>query len=130
MPIPRTHTRERGATLIEVMIALVVLTVGILAVAQLFPVGSGRQARDRMLTTANYLAVQKVEQLTRLTWNDADLAVGTHGPETVGETGRFSRRWIVESMPAPLTNLRKVTVEVGFTAYRGDTISTSTYLRR
>jgi prepilin-type N-terminal cleavage/methylation domain-containing protein len=126
MPIPRTHTRERGATLIEVMIALVVLTVGILAVAQLFPVGSSRQARDRMLTTANYLAVQKVEQLTRLTWNDADLSVGTHGPET----GSFSRRWIVESMPAPLNNLRKVTVEVGFAAYRGDTISTSTYLRR
>jgi type II secretory pathway pseudopilin PulG len=122
-------SHERGASLVEVLIALVVLTVGILAVAQLFPAGSSRQSRNRMVTTANYLAQQKIEQLSRASWIHPDLSVGAHGPESL-ENGKYQRRWTVEPMAAPLSNLRKVTVDIGFTAYRGDTVQAITYLRR
>ena len=47
---------ERGTSLAELMIALVVLSIGLLAVAQLFPAGSRGQVQDRMLTTASYYA--------------------------------------------------------------------------
>ena len=42
---------ERGSTLIELMIALVILAIGLLAVNQLFPAGTRAQVRDRMLAS-------------------------------------------------------------------------------
>ena len=45
-PLALPHRSERGITLIEMMIALVVLSLGVLAIAQLFPAGTRRQVRD------------------------------------------------------------------------------------
>jgi Tfp pilus assembly protein PilV len=54
----RTNSRssERGTTLAELMIALLVLSLGILAMGQLFPAGSRNQLQARMTTTASYYA--------------------------------------------------------------------------
>ena len=125
---------ERGASLIELMIALVVLSLGILAVAQLFPAGARAQLSDRMMTAAGNHAQEKLEELNRLTWSDPALTVGRHPPgsatEALGTTGKWQRFYVVSTLPAPLDNLKKVTVTVGWT-YMGDrNVQSTTYLRR
>ena len=57
-PMPHAEN-ERGMSLIELLISLVVLAVGILAVGRMFPAGARSQAQDRILISANYYAQKK-----------------------------------------------------------------------
>jgi prepilin-type N-terminal cleavage/methylation domain-containing protein len=129
--IPRS---ERGASLIELMIALVVLSLGILGVAQLFPAGARSQLSDRMMTSGTYYTQQKLEELNRLTWADPALADGRHpggtATEPLGATGKWRRFYEVSTLPAPLDNLKKVTVTVAWTFMGDRSVQTTTYLRR
>lgn len=129
-----TRKSERGASLIELMIALVVLSLGILAVAQLFPAGARSQVRDRMMTSGSYYAQEKLEELNRIAWADPALATGRHPPgtasEALGATGKWRRHYEVAALPAPLDNLKKVTVTVGWTFMGVRSVQSVTYLRR
>jgi len=130
-PTPR---HERGASLIELMIALVVLSLGILAVAQLFPAGSRGQLSDRMLTNANYYAQEKIEVLNTLSFVDAQLTDGRHpagmATEACGTSGNWHRYYEVSTLAAPLDNLKKVTVTVQWTFMGNRQTQSTTYLRR
>ena len=125
---------ERGTSLIELMIALVVLSLGILAIAQMFPAGARGQAQDRMVTAGSYYADEQLEQLTRLTWSDPALTDGRHPPGTatvnLGTTGKWRRYYEVSTLPAPLDNLKKVTVTVTWDFMGTRSVQTTTYLRR
>lgn len=133
-PTATLRSAERGASLVELMIALVVLSLGILAVAQLFPAGARGQVSDRMMTAAGYHAQEKLEELNRLTWADPALSDGRHPPgiatEPLGSSGRWQRYYVVSTLPAPLDNLKKVTVTVGWTFMGERSVESTTYLRR
>ena len=60
--------RDRGFSLLEVLFATTIVAVGLAAVAQLFALSTGANARARMATFATVLAEQKMEQLRGLTW--------------------------------------------------------------
>ena len=128
-------TPQLGATLIELMIALVILGIGLLAVNQLFPAGTRAQVRDRMLASASGFVQQKIEQVSTYTWADTGLSLGRHPSgtqaEALGDFGNIRRYYQVDTMPIPLDNLRKVTVEAYWLSL-GDTmrVRTSTYVRR
>lgn len=128
------RTAERGASLIELMIALVVLSLGILTVAQLFPAGARAQMKDRMMTTGTFYAQSKLEELNRLTWADPALLDGRHPPgtatEALGASGAWRRHYEVSTLPAPLDNLKKVTVTVAWTFVGDRSVQSATYLRR
>lgn len=132
-PSPSNPGRdERGITLVEVLIALVVLSIGILAVGQLFPAGSRSQVRSRMTTSASYYAQEKLEELSCASFTGAALSVGRHptsGTEPVGSTGQWGRFYEVSALSAPLSNMKRVTVTV---EWAGGTrsVSTTTYVRR
>jgi Tfp pilus assembly protein PilV len=126
--------RERGTTLVELMIALVMLSLGILAIAQLFPAGTRSQLQNRLLTSASYYAQEKIETLSHTAWADSTLSVGRHpsgtSTEDIGTSGMWHRHYDVEQMPAPLDDLKKVTVTVAWT-YRGArSVQAITYQRR
>ena len=123
---------QRGTTLAELMIALVVLSIGILAVAQLFPAGSRGQVQDRMISTANYYAQQKIEQLMNVAWSDTTLTAGRHPAAASSDEvlGSWHRHYDVSVLAAPLDNLKKVTVTVSWNFQGPRSIATSTYVRR
>jgi Tfp pilus assembly protein PilV len=129
-PDPNRSRHERGTTIAELMVALVVLSIGILAVSQLFPAGTRTQVQSRMTNNANYYAQERLEQLRCLDWADADLTAGRHptsGTESLGTSGQWQRFYEVTTMAAPLGNLKRVDV----TVYWGqDTVTSTTYVRR
>jgi prepilin-type N-terminal cleavage/methylation domain-containing protein len=130
---PNPSRRERGTTLAELMIALVILSIGILAVAQLFPSGTSTQVQSRMANTANYYTQEKLEQLRTVAWADADLTVGRHpisGSEALGEAGQWQRFYEVSAMTAPLANLKKVEVTVQWNHRGIRSVTSTTYVRR
>ncbi len=128
--------RERGMSLVEVLVALVILSVGVLAVARMFPAGTRAQAQDHLLTAASDYSQEKIEQLTGKTWSDSTLTVGRHPAGTATESlggGRWHRFYTVTAMNAPLDNLKRVDVTVTYSGAGKSTASSvvaTTYVRR
>ena len=122
---------ERGTTLIELMVALVVLSIGVLGVAQLFPTGTRVQVQGRIRTEASQLSREKIEQLRELTNAAPELSVGRHpagAPENLGEVGNLHRYYDVEQMPSPIDNLKRITVSVTWKHARACTLQAVTYV--
>jgi type II secretory pathway pseudopilin PulG len=59
---------EGGFSLLEVLLATTILTVGLAALAQLFVVSTNANTSAKATTVASVLAAQKMEQLRGLTW--------------------------------------------------------------
>ncbi len=85
-----TDLKTRGFSLIEALIALFILSIGLLAVAQLMMVSLDRSESAKYDTKAIQIAQAKVEELRHLFGRSvatgespADLSVGSHGPATV-----------------------------------------------
>ncbi|MBI3939491.1 MAG: prepilin-type N-terminal cleavage/methylation domain-containing protein [Acidobacteria bacterium] len=85
---------SRGFTLLESMIALLVLTTGLLGTALLFVIAVQQNSYGRANTMAISVAVDRLENL-RSEYNSdlntgvtsSDLTAGSHGPVTVGIAG-------------------------------------------
>jgi prepilin-type N-terminal cleavage/methylation domain-containing protein len=61
-------TDARGFSLVEVIVAMLVLSVGLISIAQLFAVSTKGNTAARANTFTVMLAQQKMEQLRALTW--------------------------------------------------------------
>jgi type II secretory pathway pseudopilin PulG len=67
-PFLRRISGEGGFSLVEVLVATVVLTTGLIAVAQMFVASTNQNMDARRVTTTAVLAQQKIEQLRALAW--------------------------------------------------------------
>lgn len=124
---------ERGFTLVEAIVAMMVCTVGLVAMAELMAVTLRLQQLGRNSTSAVRLAQDKVDQLTTLNFTtaaaaacggsiDADVAGhfdtplrdnGTpNDPADDTVTKGYTRRWVISAGPDGDANLRQVTVRV------------------
>jgi prepilin-type N-terminal cleavage/methylation domain-containing protein len=102
----------RGFGLLEIMIALVVLTVGLLSAGKLLFVAASSASLARSKGTAAIAAQDALESLAALYQQNpsaADLTLGRHGPRQtqvvnpVDESilNRYSITWNVSSVPDP-----------------------------
>lgn len=64
---------QRGLTLVEMMIAMIVLSIGLLGVAGLQTRAILEGSSGRHLSEASAMARNRVEELGRLAWDDTDL---------------------------------------------------------
>lgn len=130
----RAPRNARGFSLIELMVALIVLSIGIFAVGRLFPGAKQGQTQDRLQASAGYLAQAELERLAGLDWADAELAAGRHpsgsAVQACGAGGRWSRWYVVEALAAPLDDLKKVTVTVTWVGAGGRSVVLATYVKR
>ncbi|MCI0417297.1 prepilin-type N-terminal cleavage/methylation domain-containing protein [bacterium] len=117
----------KGTTLVELLIAIVILAVGILGAMALFPQAYKGITRAGHISTLNHLGYQKIDQLrasASANWSHADLTDGGH-PATpaarmVGSTfPDYSITWVVDDdTPAGETGeIKTIVVEVGYLVY-------------
>ncbi len=129
---PRTAVAG-GFSLVEVMVAVVVLGIGLIGLAAVFPYGSKAGFEDRLTTQAVDLASQKMEQLRLKSYFDPDLTAGWHpsaSGESVGSNNRFTRRYLVTDLTGTMTNVKHVEVQVTWASTQPDTVRLVTYFRR
>ena len=101
---------QEGLTLVEVLIASLVLLIGILGMMSVFPQAIGAAHRSSHTLVLNQLAKEKLESLRGLDYDHADLAVGVHPAQQFDSNGDryysvpgfaedYSLRWTVQAGP-------------------------------
>jgi type II secretory pathway pseudopilin PulG len=124
---------ERGFTLIEAIVAMMVCTIGLVAMAELMAVTLRLQQLGRNSTSAVRLAQDKVDELTTRSFTthpsmacggSITAAVSNYNDRPMTDNGTpnnladdtvsrgYTRRWVVSAGPDGDPNLREVTVRV------------------
>ncbi len=121
----RTQTGEHGFTLIEVMVAMVILTVGLLSLAQMIVLASHSNTLSGRMTSASALAKEQLERLKATPFysdpfsqtrnpaladgGDIDSTVSGYvryydpdGQPTGVGTAMFEVRWEIQTLPSNL----------------------------
>ena len=109
-------TNERGFMLIEVLIAMVILTIAMVSMAELMAITVRMQMMGRNETAAIRLAQSKVDELVAVNFANATVAVGgslTTNVATYNDApaNGFARRWRIQAI-AGETRVRTLTVRV------------------
>jgi len=104
----KTKRDNRGFTLIEVLIAMAIFSIGILAIGSMQVTSINSNARARMHTEGYTWVGDRIERLTTLSYDDDDLTAGDHGP--VAE-GTYAISWNVQD-DTPLAGTKEITVAV------------------
>ncbi len=112
--------KQKGFSLIECLIAMVITTVGLLAVAGLIAIGIRLQTDSRDAITATSLAKAKTEELQNYSPTSSQRIRG--GSSTTNVTNyndlpddRFRRRWQIEEYPSGAgvpQGMQRITVSV------------------
>ena len=111
---PPERTGERGFTLIEVLIALLVLMVGMAGILSLQLTAMKATGFSRHATEASSLAEDKVEDLRTVPLNSARFVNGTDQVDARGiadPAGLYTRTWTI----TPGTDTTIINVSVAWT---------------
>jgi len=101
---------DEGFTLIESMFALVFLSVGLLAIAQMIPLAGMQITSSRNHTSAQEAAQTTLDNLGLLDYNDAQLTAGTH---TLDDSLRTITYSVQDNVP--VANTKRVDLTVSWT---------------
>ena len=114
---------RKGFTLIEVLVGLVILAVGLLAIAGMLLTSVKGNYFSNHLTQAGYIAQDRLEFLKTIPISDPLLSSGTHPEAPVTSSGQvFSRSFTV----VVNGNLRTITYTVTWNDGRDHTVSFTT----
>ena len=109
----RHASDRRGFTLVEMMIALVLFGVGMMALAQVLPNGLSVRDKARRMSVATSMAQEEVERLRNLPFNHADLGGGNHSDPDNPVDNAFQRTWVVQN-DTPVPDMKRIAVTVTF----------------
>lgn len=125
--------KEHGFTLIEVLIALAIFSIGILAVGSMQLRSTGGNTNARVLTEASIWCQDRVETLMSYPYTDPNLTAG--GAQYTVTSGNYNVMWQVwefgdvtpAGVAAPANNTK--TIRVTVTGGRENKRSTVTFVR-
>ena len=105
----REKKGSRGFTLIEVLIALGIFSIGIMAVGALQITSTNSNTRARIHTEEYSWVVDQIERLTALSYDDAALDADANPHSAV--QGPYTVSWTVVD-DAPVTGAKRIAVTV------------------
>jgi Tfp pilus assembly protein PilV len=114
---------QRGASVVEIMVALILLGVGLVAAMRTLPESNAKTTRSRNKTKAVNIAQEKIEQLMGLPFNAADLAPGAHADPGNPVDGHYNRTWNVAD-DTPVAGMKDISVSVRFPTSSADSVAT------
>ena len=118
-------TEERGFTLVEVLIAMVILTVALVSMAEMMAITLRMQMMGRNETAAVRLVQSKMDELVAVNFTSATVAVGGSLTADVATyfytpAAGYGRRWQIAAI-AGETRVRTLTVRITPTISDGRT---------
>lgn len=122
---PRSGQRREGFSLIEVLVAMAILAIAIIALANLFLLSIRKNARSGEQSRLAVLAQDKLEELFALDYFNAALAPGNYTDVVTLDVGsnsrKFDRAWTIQqNVPEPNTKTITVTMQGFFSDTNGD----------
>lgn len=108
---PRIPAGERGFSLLETMVAVVVFTIAALALALAMSQGTRSVTDSGQHTRASSVASQRTESLLTAAHTDSLLTAGSHSDPLNPYPGSYFATWLVENN-TPVTNCKRITLEV------------------
>ena len=114
---------EKGVSLIEILIAIILFSVGISFAMRTLPSSNVTTTRARNITKASNLSQEKLESLMTIDYADADLSAGTHNDPDNPIDNNFFRTWTVVDN-TPLVDMKRVSVTVRFQTASNDSVVT------
>jgi len=114
-----TINNSNGFTLIEIVVALAIFSIGILAIASIQVSATTGNARSRFGTEAATLAQDQVERLMLLDYDPSipapEFDAANNGSRAYGDqTGRYIVDWTVSAPDTPVNNSVSITVSVNW----------------
>ena len=110
---------QKGFTFVEVMIAMVILSAGLLALAEIQIVAIKANATSKNITSATILNEGKLEEL--MADGFSSLSNGTYNEVNIDETGssggKFDRVTVIEDYSSDA--MKKMTVTISWTDSMG-----------
>jgi prepilin-type N-terminal cleavage/methylation domain-containing protein len=116
--------RQGGWTIIEVLVAVVILCVGLLAVGTMQISAIRGNFMGGNTSIALTLASEKMEDLLNKAYGtDADLTAGTHNEEVsdsgvVAAGSFYNRTWTIADTATPWPTMKQITVVVSWEGNR------------
>ena len=111
-PVRAAHARaQAGFTLIEILFAIVIFGMGVMALLACVPMASKRTMSSGAQTRASSLASEAAEELLTVPYGNAQLTQGTHNDPANPHDGVYYTRWVVED-DAPRASCKRITVTV------------------
>jgi type IV pilus assembly protein PilV len=115
IPMVCNLQNKKGFTLIEVLIATLVLAIGLLSLATLAGTVIRGNSFSNKMTTATTLAQDKMEEIKRLGYDNAGTAAGTENYGSIAGYSAYKRVTTVAT-GSPATGMKTVTVTVSWDA--------------
>lgn len=119
---PAIHGRGAGFSLLEVLIAMAIFTVGLLALAQMQIVAMQNNQRSTIRTDGANVAQETMERVINAEWADLAGLAGTQ-PTVTRHGISYSPNIILET---PSANMRVVRVQVSWNDGKARTYELST----
>jgi len=117
-------------TLVEVLVASVIMIVGLVSVMAVFPQSLGTARESTRILVLNRLATEQLELLRSLDFEDSDLSSGSHPTQQFDSNGdryypvtgfpeEYSLRWTVQAGPTDGSgtadpNMKTIVVEATY----------------
>jgi type IV pilus assembly protein PilV len=106
-------SNEKGFTLVEVLIAVSIFAVGLLAVAMMLDTAIQYNSSARSISEATEIAHSQMEQLMNSPYDDASLdeASSPYGPNTIAN---YNVSWTVREN-VPMSAMKTISLSVAWT---------------
>jgi type II secretory pathway pseudopilin PulG len=114
---------EKGAGVVEIMVALLIFGIGLVAAARVLPDSSVKTTRSRNKTLAVNIAQEKIEELMADGYQHADLTAGDHDDPDNPINGHYTRAWTVAD-DTPVVGMKMIAVSVTFPTSSADSVAT------
>jgi len=105
--------KKKSFTLLELLIALSVLAIAVLAVAHALAVVSANRALSYHMGVASNLAQEKLEEIKRLAYGDVSNGSETGIDESGQAGGIYSRSW-TRQIDNPINGTKTINVTVSW----------------
>ena len=107
----RASSRDtRGFTMLEVLVALIVIGIGVFSLTAMIPMGTRSNTKSGQQTRGSELAAVTMERLLSTPYNEPDLDAGSHNDTANPYPGGYYVSWSID-VDQPIAHCKRITVE-------------------